>query len=208
MGRPQLPKVSFKTHPPQTSTRANRGHNFVSRPAATVRIQFLLGAKVSSIHFYCFMIKLIACHSPVVHLASDILELSRLCCKSAVPTSPCLWGVKNNILQLFALEMSAGTVVVPIQPGSDGDATHRPDRSTHTLVDPPTLYLEKIASLWMESRGEVLPGKLYHIYIPFSFQCYFRRQGSIHLIVADFIFDPPTPQFLGPLTTYRRKIYA
>ena len=104
--------------------------------------------------------------------------------------------------------MSAGTVVVPIRPGSDGDATHRPDRSTHTLVDPPTLYLEKIASLWMESRGEALPGKLYHIYISFFFQCYFWRQGSIHFMVADFIFDPPIPQFLSPLTTYRRKIYA
>jgi hypothetical protein len=85
-------------------------------------------------------------------------------------------GVRNNILQLFAIKMSAGTVVVPIRPGSDGDATHQPDHSTHTLVDPPTLYLEKIASLWMESRGEALPGKFYHIYIPFFFQCYFRRQ--------------------------------
>ena len=122
-------------------------------------------------------------------------------------------GVRNNILQLFAIKMSAGTVVVPIRPGSDGDATHRPDHSTHTLVDPPTLYLEKIASLWMESRGEALPGKFYHIYIPFFFQCYFRRQNmvkqrNIHFMVADFIFDPHIPQFLDLLTTYRRKIYA
>jgi hypothetical protein len=80
----------FKTHPPKISAHANRGRNFVARPAVAVRIQFLLGAKVSSIHFYCFMIKLIACHGPVAVLPSDILEL-RLCCKSAVPTSPCLW---------------------------------------------------------------------------------------------------------------------
>ena len=49
--------LSFQSHLPQASTHANRGRNFVARPEA--RIKFLLEANVSSIHFYCFMIKLI-----------------------------------------------------------------------------------------------------------------------------------------------------
>ncbi|KAF4307376.1 transcription-silencing protein clr2 [Botryosphaeria dothidea] len=48
----------------------------------------------------------------------------------------------------------AGTVVVPIEPYSDGDASQRPTRSDYTLQDPPTIYLEKLAESWMKERGE------------------------------------------------------
>ncbi|KAF2796107.1 hypothetical protein K505DRAFT_212638, partial [Melanomma pulvis-pyrius CBS 109.77] len=57
--------------------------------------------------------------------------------------------------------MSAGHIIVPLRPGSDGDATHRPTSQTYTQVDPPTLYLEKIGLQWMKSRKEALPGLTY-----------------------------------------------
>lgn len=54
----------------------------------------------------------------------------------------------------------AGTVVVPIEPYSDGDASQRPTRSDYTLQDPPTIYLEKLAESWMKERGEYHKGKM------------------------------------------------
>ena len=44
-------------------------------------------------------------------------------------------------------------IVVALRPGSDGDPTHRPTGGGYVLVDPPTLYLEKIVS------GHVIPDK-------------------------------------------------
>lgn len=54
----------------------------------------------------------------------------------------------------------AGTVVVPIEPYSDGDPQHRPNRSDYALQDPPTIYLEKLAESWMKERGEYQKGKM------------------------------------------------
>ncbi|KAF2277848.1 uncharacterized protein EI97DRAFT_274949 [Westerdykella ornata] len=56
--------------------------------------------------------------------------------------------------------MSAGRVIVPLRRGSDGDPTHRPDKPTFTQADPRN-YLEKLATLWMQARGERLPGISY-----------------------------------------------
>ncbi|KAJ4358053.1 uncharacterized protein N0V89_002632 [Didymosphaeria variabile] len=58
--------------------------------------------------------------------------------------------------------MPAALVVVPLKPGSDGDYTHKPpDNSTWTLIDPPTLYLERIGLQWMQDRGEAKSGVKY-----------------------------------------------
>lgn len=48
--------------------------------------------------------------------------------------------------------------IVPINAHSDGDISHQPKKDWR-LVDPPHIYLEKVASLWMEKRGELKPGK-------------------------------------------------
>ncbi|KAH6642944.1 hypothetical protein C7974DRAFT_113002 [Boeremia exigua] len=48
-------------------------------------------------------------------------------------------------------------VVVRLRPGSDGDATHIPKSGSHEQLDPPTLYLEKLAQQWMQIRGEAQP---------------------------------------------------
>ena len=49
------------------------------------------------------------------------------------------------------------TEIVPIGPYSDGDATHRP-ASPWTAANP-TIYFEKLASKWMESRQAARLGK-------------------------------------------------
>ena len=54
-------------------------------------------------------------------------------------------------------------VIVPIDPVSDGDKTHRPAPGTHQLVDPPTGYLEKLGQSWMTDRGEAKPGVIYRL---------------------------------------------
>jgi hypothetical protein len=49
--------------------------------------------------------------------------------------------------------------IVDTPGGSDGDPTHKPEGSQHRLVDPPTLYLEKIGTGWMKHLGRDEPGK-------------------------------------------------
>ncbi|KAH7138680.1 hypothetical protein B0J11DRAFT_22481 [Dendryphion nanum] len=53
-------------------------------------------------------------------------------------------------------------VTVPIRRGcSDGDATHRPNNPAIREIDPPTIYLEKIGTLWMKDRGQAISGITY-----------------------------------------------
>ncbi|OJD35831.1 transcription-silencing protein clr2 [Diplodia corticola] len=55
----------------------------------------------------------------------------------------------------------AGAIVVPIEPYSDGDPTHCPNRAEFRLQDPPSIYLEKLAESWMKERGEFHKGVTY-----------------------------------------------
>lgn len=48
--------------------------------------------------------------------------------------------------------------IVPIHPFSDGDPSHVP-KAEWTLVNPPTIYLEKLATSWIENQGLLKPGK-------------------------------------------------
>jgi hypothetical protein len=50
---------------------------------------------------------------------------------------------------------------VQLRPGSDGNVLHIPRPGTHTQLNPPTLYLEKIGQQWMEARGEAQPNMKY-----------------------------------------------
>lgn len=58
---------------------------------------------------------------------------------------------------------SLGAVQVRIPPQSDGNAAHVPKTSQFTIVDPPILYLEKLATLWMEKQGQAKPGYRYFL---------------------------------------------
>jgi hypothetical protein len=62
--------------------------------------------------------------------------------------------------QAARINMPPGPVIVPIRDGSDGDASHQPNRTTYQLVDPPTIYLEKIGSLWMNHLGKARQGEI------------------------------------------------
>lgn len=76
--------------------------------------------------------------------------------------------------------MAARQVVVPLKPGSDGDYTHRPsDHSKYTVMDPPTLYLEKVAMQWMQDRGEARPGIKYILErLPTGYALYQRPRSN------------------------------
>ena len=49
--------------------------------------------------------------------------------------------------------------IVQIMPVSDGDPSHRPKNPEYIQITRPTLYLEKIASLWMQNLHQARPGK-------------------------------------------------
>jgi hypothetical protein len=75
--------------------------------------------------------------------------------------------------------MSAKPVVVRIRSISDGDATHRPTNPKYVPVDPPTIYLEKVAQLWMKDRGDAIPGIKYILdRLPTGYALYQRARGG------------------------------
>src|SRR5262245_17138102 len=83
-------------------------------------------------------------------------------------------------------------VVVPLRPGSDGDVMHKPVGATHTIVEPPSLYLEKLGDRWMEARGERQPGIHYILErLPTGYSLYQRPRGKNASIVDKFLFGHP-----------------
>ncbi|KAF2197330.1 hypothetical protein GQ43DRAFT_475547 [Delitschia confertaspora ATCC 74209] len=96
--------------------------------------------------------------------------------------------------------MSAGTVIVPLWPGSDGDATHRPTPTVppYSKVDPPTLYLEKIGMMWMEKRREALPGVKYVLErLPTGYELYERPRLSDAKTIDKFLFGHPYHKYFN-----------
>jgi hypothetical protein len=89
--------------------------------------------------------------------------------------------------------MSQGRTVVPIRPGcSDGDALHVPKQGQYTQVDPPTLYLEKIAQQWMQRRGEARPDSKYILdRLPNGYTMWQRPRPSDPKIVDKYLFGYP-----------------
>ena len=51
------------------------------------------------------------------------------------------------------------TVVVPINAYSDGNPKKRPTGRNYTCIDP-LFWLQKVATQWMNDKGEVVPGEL------------------------------------------------
>lgn len=76
--------------------------------------------------------------------------------------------------------MAAGTVMVPLWPGSDGDYMHKPpENSVWSIIDPPTLYLERIGLQWMQDRDEAKPGVKYMLErLPAGYTLYERPRSS------------------------------
>ncbi|KAH7065295.1 hypothetical protein B0J12DRAFT_639771 [Macrophomina phaseolina] len=87
----------------------------------------------------------------------------------------------------------AGTVVVPIEPYSDGDPQHRPNRSDYALQDPPTIYLEKLAESWMKERGEYQKGVTYVLdKLPDGYTVWGRPRKNQPNHVDKWAFGHPT----------------
>jgi hypothetical protein len=85
--------------------------------------------------------------------------------------------------------MSSRRVVVRLRPGSDGDATHVPTPGTLTQVDPPTLYLEKIADQWMQARGEARAGVKYILEaLPAGYTMWQRARPSAPQHIDKYLF--------------------
>ncbi|KAF1998676.1 hypothetical protein P154DRAFT_403012, partial [Amniculicola lignicola CBS 123094] len=89
--------------------------------------------------------------------------------------------------------MSSGTVTVPLWPGTDGDATHRPKSHVYTEIDPPTLYLQKVGAQWLESRGEKLAGVTYSLErLPAGYALYQRPRPSDPKIMDKWLYGHPS----------------
>ncbi|EUC40416.1 hypothetical protein COCMIDRAFT_108863 [Bipolaris oryzae ATCC 44560] len=84
--------------------------------------------------------------------------------------------------------------LVRLKPGcSDGDPLHVPASGTHTKIDPPTLYLEKIAQLWMEQRGSAQPRVKYILEaLPSGYTMWQRPRPSDPKCFDKYLFGHPS----------------
>jgi hypothetical protein len=72
--------------------------------------------------------------------------------------------------------------LVRIGDTTDADASHAPSPSTHTKVDPPTLYLEKIGTLWIQYLGKAERGVTYRLNkLPDGYTVWVRK-ARFHVI--------------------------
>lgn len=92
--------------------------------------------------------------------------------------------------------MSLGRVVVPLRPGSDGDASHRPRDPAIKEVDPPTLYLEKLAAQWMKSRGLASAGVTYVLdRLPAGYALFQKPRQSNPNHVDKWLYGHPSHKY-------------
>lgn len=90
--------------------------------------------------------------------------------------------------------MTPGRILVRLKPGcSDGDPLHVPASGTHTQIDPPTLYLEKIGQLWMEQRGSAQSGVHYILEaLPAGYTMWQRPRPSDPKCFDKYLFGHPS----------------
>jgi hypothetical protein len=100
--------------------------------------------------------------------------------------------------------MSSHRVVVRLRPGSDGDATHVPTPGTLSQVNPPTLYLEKIADQWMQARGEAGAGVKYILEaLPAGYTMWQRARPSAPQHIDKYLYGhPQSKKFDSPNRFY------
>ncbi|KAI1569919.1 Clr2 domain containing protein [Pyrenophora tritici-repentis] len=90
--------------------------------------------------------------------------------------------------------MSNNRVVVQLNPGcSDSDPLHVPSSGSHTQVNPPTLYLEKIGQQWMQNRGDALPGVQYTLAaLPAGYTMWQRPRPSDPKMLDKYLWGHPS----------------
>ncbi|KAF2246656.1 hypothetical protein BU26DRAFT_521103 [Trematosphaeria pertusa] len=88
--------------------------------------------------------------------------------------------------------MSTRRIVVPLRPGSDGDATHKPTSPSYSEVNPPTIYLERLAAQWMQARGEAVPGMIYILErLPAGYALFQRPRPKDQKIYDKYLYGHP-----------------
>jgi hypothetical protein len=101
-------------------------------------------------------------------------------------------GFKAQHLSSPTTIMAPNRVVVRLRPGSDGDATHVPKQGHYTQINPPTLYLEKIADQWMAAKGEGRPGVKYILEcLPVGYTLWQRPRGSNSQHTDKYLYGHP-----------------
>ncbi|KAK3080287.1 hypothetical protein LTS18_002638 [Coniosporium uncinatum] len=87
---------------------------------------------------------------------------------------------------------SAPTLTVSINPGSDGDSSHRPQNAAYRAKIPPNLYLEKIGTQWMQWRDEAKPGVRYYLdRLPDGYMLFEKPRPSNEKVVDKHLFGHP-----------------
>jgi hypothetical protein len=88
--------------------------------------------------------------------------------------------------------MSPNRVVVRLRPGSDADPTHVPKQDHYTQINPPTIYLEKIADQWMASQGQARAGVKYVLEgLPAGYTLWQRPRGSNSQHFDKYLYGHP-----------------
>ncbi|KIW08575.1 uncharacterized protein PV09_00539 [Verruconis gallopava] len=83
--------------------------------------------------------------------------------------------------------------IVTINDYSDGNARHLPNTSTHRKDDPPEIYLEKLGTEWMKSRGEAQPGFRYRLdRLPYGYTVWERPRPGDPKRVDRWCFGHPS----------------
>lgn len=93
-------------------------------------------------------------------------------------------------------------LVVPINNYSDGDQSHRPP-AHYTNFDNDEGYLEKLATLWMEHRGEKKAQFRYHLdHLPAGYAVYGRPRNSNPKHVDKWCFGHPQHKWFDSPNRY------
>ena len=83
------------------------------------------------------------------------------------------------------------TQIVPINNFSDGDPSHGPKNTAYWMEDP-TLYLEKIATLWMKHRGESVAGVRYVLdRLPDGYTLWAKRRTNHEKVIDKWLYGHP-----------------
>ncbi|KAI9656506.1 MAG: hypothetical protein M1821_004713 [Bathelium mastoideum] len=90
----------------------------------------------------------------------------------------------------------APTRIVSINTFSDGDSNQRPKGPGVSKVDPPQIYLEKIASLWMSHRGESVPGVRYVLdRLPDGYALWIKRRSKHEAVTDKYLYGHPSGRY-------------
>ena len=86
--------------------------------------------------------------------------------------------------------------ILNIEPHSDGEASHRP-KPEWQLLDPPHIYLEKLALLWLHERGETPRSdtRYYLSSLPTGYALFERARPSNAKLKDKHLYGHPSHKF-------------